>query len=235
MRTVSGLVFLALLSGCGAPRFVGGPGVTQVADLGAVPAPISPSTFEARVPYRIGPFDKLKYVLVGLEPPDGEAVVDTSGNISIPLAGQVHVGGLTPGEAEAAIVAALRQRYVREPIVSLNVIDIKSQTVTVEGQVKEPGLYPVTGQTTLLRAIASAKGLTEFAQTKQVVVLRTGNGQGDAALYNLDAIRSGAYADPHINPGDLVVIDESRARRYFRDVLTATPALLSPLIILLTR
>jgi len=203
--------------------------------LASIPAQASEQAFDVRVPYRIGPFDKLKYVLVGLDPADGEAVVDTSGNISVPLAGQVHVGGLTPAEAEAAIVDALHQNYVRQPIVSLNAAEIKSQTVTVEGSVKEPGLYPVTGQTTLLRAIASAKGLTEFAQTKQVVIFRTVNGQTYAALYNLEAIRSGVYADPFINPGDLVVIDESRARRYFRDLLTSTPALLSPLIILLTR
>lgn len=235
MRAVSGLIVLALLSGCGAPRFVGGPGVERVSDLSSVPVQVEQSAFDVRVPYRIGPFDTLTYVLVGLEPNEGEAVVDTSGNISIPFAGQVHVGGLTPQEAQTQIVAALKRGYVREPIVALNAKEIKSQTVTVEGSIKEPGLYPVASETTLLRAIASAKGLTEFARTRQVAVFRTVNGKNYAALYNLDAIRNGAYPDPFVNPGDVVIVDEMKSKRYFRDLLTSTPALLSPLIILLTR
>lgn len=235
MRIAVAMLAVLLLEACGSPRFVGSAGVRQVEQLDAVPVRASPDEFNVRIPYRIGPYDRLQFVLVGLDPSSGEAVVDTSGNISIPMVGPVRVGGLTTQQAEAAIAEGLRRNHVKEPIVSLNVLDIKSQTVTVEGSVKKPGQYPATNATTLLRAIASAEGQSEFARNRDVVVFRTVNGQNYAALYDLNAIRTGAYPDPYLNPGDVVVIDEERSKRYFRDVLSSVPALLSPIIVLLTR
>ncbi|WP_204301713.1 SLBB domain-containing protein, partial [Stenotrophomonas maltophilia] len=73
------------------------------------------------------------------------------------------------------------------PQVVVNIKSSVSQVATVDGQVVEPGLYPVTNQMTLMRVIASAKGLTEFARQEDVVILRTVNGQRMAGLYNIDA------------------------------------------------
>src|SRR3546814_12026329 len=89
-------------------------------------------------------------------------------------------------------------RYVRNPQVTVNIKSSVSQVVTVDGEVKEPGLYPVTNQMTLMRVIASAKGLSEFAKQEQVVILRTVDNQRMAGLYDISAIRLGAYADPQI-------------------------------------
>ncbi|WP_447411839.1 SLBB domain-containing protein, partial [Clostridium perfringens] len=79
-----------------------------------------------------------------------------------------------------------------------------AQTVAIDGQVNTPGLYPVVGRMTLMRAIASAKGLADFAQPSYVVVYRRVNNQEMAALYDLRAIRNGAYADPDIFANDIV-------------------------------
>ncbi len=75
----------------------------------------------------------------------------------------------------------------------------------------EPGLYPVTNQMTLMRVIASAKGLTEFARQEDVVILRTVNGQRMAGLYNIDAIRRGVYPDPPIYANDVIAVGDLRA------------------------
>src|SRR3546814_8252519 len=72
---------------------------------------------------------------------------------------------------------SLQGRYVRNPQVTVNIKSSVSQVVTVDGEVKEPGLYPVTNQMTLMRVIASAKGLSEFAKQEQVVILRTVDNQ----------------------------------------------------------
>src|SRR3546814_12801247 len=95
-----------------------------------------------------------------------------------------------------------------------------SQVVTVDGEVKEPGLYPVTNQMTLMRVIASAKGLSEFAKQEQVVILRTVDNQRMAGLYDIAAIRLGAYADPAVYANDVVIIGDSSQRRLFRDVVS---------------
>jgi polysaccharide export outer membrane protein len=115
----------------------------------------------------------------------------------------------------------------------VNLVETVSQVVTVEGQVAQPGLYPVVGRMTLLRAIATARGMTQAANQRDVVVFRTVSGQNMAALYNVDAIRRGSYADPDIYANDVVVVGESRARRLFETLLQAAPLLTTPLILLL--
>src|SRR3546814_21117547 len=93
-----------------------------------------------------------------------------------------------------------------------------SQVVTVSGEVRKPGLYPVLGKMTLMRAIAQAEGSTEFADADNVVVFRTVSGQDMAAVYNLGAIRRGNYNDPAVYAHDVVVVGESGTRRLFTDI-----------------
>jgi polysaccharide export outer membrane protein len=154
-----------------------------------------------------------------------EIQADTSGNISFPLVGTVPAGGKTPAEVAALIADGLRGKYIRDPQVTVNLKETVSQVVTVSGDVKEPGLYPVVGHMTLMRAIATAKGVGDTADTGNVVVFRTVNGQKMAALYNLTAIQRGNYDDPEIYPNDVVVLGDSQARRLFRDFLQLAPAL----------
>jgi polysaccharide export outer membrane protein len=117
--------------------------------------------------------------------------------------------------------------------VTINMKKTQSQTVTVAGDVKEPGIFPLVGDMTLLRAIAAAKGTTDTSKLDNVVLFRTVNGQRMAALYNVKMIRKGNYEDPRIYANDLVVVDDSRARRIFKDFLQLAPLLSSPLIIAL--
>ena len=127
----------------------------------------------------------------------------------------------------------IRDSYIRDPEVTVNIKSSVSQVVTIDGQVVEPGLYPVTNQMTLLRAIASAKGLSEFARQEDVVILRTVEGRRMAGLYNIDQIRRGAYDDPAIYANDLVIVGDSPQRRLFRDFVSLSPLLAGPLIAIL--
>ena len=115
----------------------------------------------------------------------------------------------------------------------MNIVNSVSQVVTVSGEVETPGLYPVTNQTTLLRAIAAARGTSEFARKDEVVILRTVNGRRMAGLYSLEAIERGLYDDPAIYANDIVVVGDSPQRRLFRDFLTVAPLLASPLVTIL--
>jgi polysaccharide export outer membrane protein len=162
-----------------------------------------------------------------------ELQVDASGRISMPLVGTMDARGTTASELAEAIESALSGRYVRDPDVTINIKSSVSQVVTIDGQVVEPGLYPVTNQMTLLRVVASAKGLAEFARESDVVILRTVEGRRMAGLYDLEAIRRGLYDDPAIYANDVVVVGDSPSRRLFRDIVTVAPLLASPIVAIL--
>jgi polysaccharide biosynthesis/export protein len=207
--------------------------VVQATEL---PPPDRSDQIELNRPYLIGPFDKLVIDVFGIEELSKKEVqTDAGGRISFPLAGIIEAAGRTPAELEQILVDRLRGRFVRNPQVTVNLKETVSQVITVDGEVKEPGLYPVIGRMTLMRAVATAKGTAEFAKLDDVVVFRTVKSQKMAALYNLKAIRRGYYDDPEVFANDVVVVGNSPARRIFKDALQIVPLLTTPLIYILTR
>lgn len=234
LRCVLMAVAVALVTGCAStPALVPGAHLT-VPTGGELPPPTGADITAASRPYQVGPFDELSVSVFGIpELSSREVQADASGRISLPLVGAIEASGKTPQELEVQIEQALRGRYVRDPQVTVNLVETVSQVVTVEGEVEVPGLYPVVGRMTLLRAIATARGLTDDASLRDVVIFRTVEGQKMAALYNLDSIRRGTYADPDIYASDVVVVGESSARRLFQTVLQTAPLLTTPLILLL--
>jgi polysaccharide export outer membrane protein len=224
---------LSACAGMGGPPPVPSARLSVFTDSTTMPSPTRDDLTAADRPSLVGPLDTLQVDVFNVRELSREMQVDASGRISMPLAGTIDVRGKTAAEVADAIGSALRGRYVRDPVVTVNIKSSVSQVVTVDGQVVEPGLYPVTNQMTLLRAIASAKGMGEFARLKDVVILRTVNGQKMAGLYNVGAIRSGAYDDPPIYANDVIVVGDSPQRRMFKDFVALSPLLAAPLIALL--
>ncbi|MBK9004030.1 MAG: polysaccharide export protein [Sphingomonadales bacterium] len=233
-KIVLPLAALSLLAGCAGPGALGGASNITVMQGSELPAPDRADLLSESRPYLIGPFDKLMIDVFGIEELSKKEVqTDASGRISFPLAGVIEAAGRTPAEIEDEIETRLRSRYVRDPQVTVNLQETVSQVITVDGQVKKPGLYPVIGKMTLMRAVATAEGTAEFAKLDDVVIFRTVNGQQLAALYNLKAIRRGNYSDPEVFANDVVVVGDSQARRLFRDALQLLPVLTTPLVIAL--
>ncbi len=224
------LIATALAACAGREPLTSTPRLTVVEGNGVLPAPHRNDLTAADRPALIGPLDTIQIDVFGVPDLSREMQVDSSGGISMPLVGTIDARGRTAKEVATAIEATLRGRYVRDPDVTVNIKSSVSQVVTIDGQVVEPGLYPVTNQMTLLRAIASAKGLSEFARQDDVVILRTVDGHRMAGLYNIDAIRRGAYDDPAIYANDVVVVGDSPQRRLFRDLVSLAPLLAAPLI-----
>jgi len=225
------LLIAAALSGCaGRAPLQNTENLTVVANASSLPAPERSDLVAADRPALIGPLDTILVEVVNIPDFSREIQVDASGRIAMPLVGTIDARGKTAAELARAIEDALRARSVRDPEVVVNIKSSVSQVATVDGQVIEPGLYPVTNQMTLMRAIASAKGLTEFARQDDVVILRTVKGQRMAALYNIGAIRRGAYADPAIYANDVIVVGDSPQRRLFRDFVALSPLLAAPLV-----
>jgi polysaccharide export outer membrane protein len=236
LKRVIASALVVALSGCAGPGALGGDPNVQIVAGAELPEPTRDDIITGDRPYLIGPFDRLTIDVFGIEElSEKEVQTDASGRISFPLVGTVEAAGKTPAELERILEQKLRGAYVRDPQVTINLKETSSQVVTVDGEVKQPGLYPVVGRMTLMRAIATAKGTAEFAKLDDVVVFRTVNGQKMAALYNLRAIRRGSYPDPEIFANDLVVVGDSSARRIFKDALQVVPLLTTPLVVALTR
>jgi len=207
--------------------------LTVVQDSQALPPPNRNDLTAADRPALIGPLDTIEVTVFNVPDLNREMQVDSSGRIAMPLAGTIDARGKTAEELAQAIEAALRARYVRNPEVTVNIKSSVSQVVTIDGQVVEPGLYPVTNQMTLMRVVASAKGLSEFARQEDVVILRTVDDRKMAGLYNIDAIRRGEYDDPSVYANDVIIVGDSPQRRLFRDFVSVTPLLAAPLIAIL--
>lgn len=234
MLRIFPIFLLVLLGACASNPPLGGSPAISVVDGGELPPPQRADIVGADRPYLIGPFDRLTIDVFGIEElSEKEVQTDASGRISFPLVGVIEAAGKTPGEVEAELASRLRAAYVRDPQVTVNLKETISQVVTVDGQVTQPGHYPVVGRMTLMRAVATAKGTSEFAKLDDVVIFRTVEGQKFAALYNLGAIRRGAYEDPEVFANDIVVVGDSKARRLFRDFLQVVPLLTAPLVIAL--
>lgn len=234
VRIVVMLAASMVLAACASTPKLGGAGGLQVLASSELPTPDRRDIVTDARPYFVGPFDRLTIDVYGIEElSKREVQVDAAGRISFPLAGVVDVSGKTPGEIEQRLAAALRTNYVRDPQVTVNMKEMVSQLLTVEGQVARPGLYPVVGQLSLLQAMALSGGTTEFSKLDDVVIFRTINGQRLAGLYNLKAIRHGQYPDPEVFAKDVVVVGDNPARRLFKDLLQVVPLLTAPLFVLI--
>lgn len=151
--------------------------------------------------------------------------VDDAGTVQMPLLGEVVAAGRTPGEFTAELTRLLGARYLRSPQLTVNVIERAPRTITVEGEVERPGMFPVRPGTTLLGALALAQSPSELARQDAIFVFRRIDGQRFGARFDLRQLRSGLVPDPEILPGDTVVVGFSGSKSAFRDFLRATPLL----------
>jgi polysaccharide export outer membrane protein len=180
----------------------------------AIPKPVLQGTKD----YRIGPEDLLEIQVFGVDQLTRTVRVNSRGNISLPLIGNVQVGGLTGSEAEAVIVSKLSESYLQDPQVSLFIKEYTSQRVVVEGAVNKPGVYPLRGSTSLLQTLAMAGGQGSLSEMKEVMLFRTDTaGRKETFVYDVDRIRSGEVDDPVVVSEDLIVVKRNPARVFFKD------------------
>jgi polysaccharide biosynthesis/export protein len=140
---------MALLSGL--------PAAAQSATVSAVDTKPGCAN-QVRSTYLLGPEDQLQVSGADLDEPVGKLVgVDGEGDIQVPLVGRVHVAGLTVQQAEKELNSRLA-KFIKNPQAALDVKELRSQPVTISGQVGAPGVHQVSGHKTLLEMIAMAGG-----------------------------------------------------------------------------
>ncbi len=226
-RRAFAAVAACVVSGCAGGNLAGADVVRGQAAYAAL-APAGELS-EADRDYRIGPQDTLA-ISVFQEPElstpaNAPLQVNANGNITIPLIGTVAAAGKTTSELAAVIADRLATNYLENPQVNVSVASSVSQKVTVQGEVTQAGVYDIRGRTTLLGALALAKGETRVASLSQILVYRQMNGQRVGALFDVDAIRKGKAQDPEILGNDVVVVGNSRGKVILRDFLAAAPVL----------
>jgi polysaccharide export outer membrane protein len=155
--------------------------------------------------YRIGVGDVLQ-VSVWEEPQFTEsAVVRPDGMISIPLVSEVVVAGLTPESAQTMLAARL-EKFLHKPRVTVIVQEIHSRMVYITGEVQRPGAYPLTDTMNVVQLVSRSGGLTDFARSKQVYVLRAGSGAKVKVDYRRLLKGQSPEQNVELTPGDTVVV-----------------------------
>jgi polysaccharide export outer membrane protein len=191
-----------------------------------------PASAQKAPDYVIGPQDVLAVTVWDQENLSGKFTVETDGSFNYPLVGRVQAAGLTLRDFEAALKKRLAE-FLKNPQVSVAVQDYRSQRIFVTGEVHTPGTYPLTGDMTLIEALARAGSTTAFASRNAVVVRppkgRAADGPADPARatasevirVDLRRLQEGTLAENmFLRDGDTVYVPPAETIYVFGQVRT---------------
>lgn len=174
----------------------------------------------------VEPSDRLSVKVLGEADLSSDQVwVDGAGNIQLLLIGTVAASGKTPDQLRGEISQLLAATYIRDPQVSVTILERAKASITIEGEVRKPGRIEAPPGLTLLGAIAMSESTTKDAKLDNVIVFRVINGRRAAARFNLAAIRKGDAPDPAIIHGDTIIVARSFVKGTYHDFLATLPAL----------
>lgn len=155
------------------------------------------STTGAAQIYRLGPGDKIRLITYGEDSLTGEFAVSGAGAVSLPLIGDMKAAGLTTSELEDEIATALRGNYIKDPRVSVEVLNFRPFYIL--GEVNKPGEYPFEDGLTVMNAVATANGFTYRANSHRVMIKHAG--ETDEKEYPLTSSLA-------VAPGDTIRVKE---------------------------
>ncbi|MEP7117215.1 MAG: polysaccharide biosynthesis/export family protein [Acidobacteriota bacterium] len=169
----------------------------------------APAAVAAEVPgdYVIGADDVLGIVFWREADISGDVTVRPDGRITLPVIGEMVAAGLRPAALQMQITAAAA-KYLTDPNVAVVVRIINSRRIFVTGRVTTPGAHLLKGPLNVLQAIALSGGLTEYADAKNIAVLREVNGRTERFAFNYKDVAKGKHIEQNITlqPGDTVVV-----------------------------
>lgn len=186
-------------------------------------APDAPRIVAADDAYKLAPLDTVSITVFQVPDLSHDYVVDQSGRLTMPLLGHVTAVGLTTAELGDTIAKGLDAKYLRDPNVTVALKSSVSRVFTVDGSVRQPGVYQLDSSMSLVQAIAVAKGTDELANPRRVAIFRMISGRRSAAAFDLTSIRRGEAADPTIYAGDTIVVDGSGVKAAQRTLLQSLP------------
>jgi polysaccharide export outer membrane protein len=186
-------------------------------------APDAPSVVAVDDTYKLAPLDTVSINVFQVADLSKDYVVDQSGRMTMPLLGRVDAVGLTTTELADRIAAGLNSKYLRDPNVTVTLKESVSRVFTVDGSVRQPGVYQLNTAMSLVQAIAVARGTDDLANPRRVAIFRTISGKRSAAAFDLTSIRRGEASDPTVYAGDTIVVDGSGVKEAQRNLLQSLP------------
>jgi polysaccharide export outer membrane protein len=184
---------------------------SSVAAPSAPASSASPSaaTTGASLPsgYVIGPEDVLSIVFWRDKDMSADVVVRPDGKVSLPLLNDIDAAGLTPEQLRQELVKRA-SKFVEDPNASVVVKEIHSRKVFITGNVAKPGSYPLAGEMNVMQLIALAGGLQEYADSKNIVVMRTESGTPATHRFNYKDVVKQKHIEQNIQlrAGDTVIV-----------------------------
>jgi polysaccharide export outer membrane protein len=157
--------------------------------------------------YVIGPDDVLTVVFWRDKDMSSDVSVRPDGKISLPVINEVTASGLTPEQLRVELTKAA-SKFIADPTVSVVVKAMNSRRVFITGMVHKGGQYPLSGPTTVMQLIAMAGGLHEFADAKNISILRTEAGRQISLRFNYEDIRKrrNLKQNVELKPGDTIIV-----------------------------
>lgn len=179
--------------------------------------------------YVIGPQDVLTITSFDQEDLSGKYPVDADGTFTFPLIGRVKAGGLTLRELEAELKRMLKDGFFKDPQVAVGVETYKSQKIHIVGEVRNPATYPLTGEMSLIEAIARAGSTLPTASGEALIVrAKAGSGEGptlpngedtDVTTVDLKELQSGALSkNVPLRDGDTIFVPRAESVYVFGQV-----------------
>ena len=190
------------------------PGDGVLAQAGAPPAArppappmTAPATSAAPAGYIIGPEDVLTFNFWREKDLSTEVTVRPDGRITLPLLNEFEAAGLTPDQLREKVMA-VADRYVQDPNLTIIVKTINSRRAYITGMVNKPGPYALMSPTTVVQLIAMAGGLQDYADKKNIVIMRTENGKAVSYRFNYKEVidRKNLKQNIELKPGDTVIV-----------------------------
>lgn len=215
-----------LAAGCSSSNAIKEGTATAVTPVAELPNPDPRAAVgTVKEAYYIGPRDKIDVFVYQLPEMTRTVEVDAAGEVQLPFVGTIDAAGKTAVELRDEIATRLSEDYLQNPQVTVAVSAALAQQVTVEGAVGAPGVYGIAGETSLIQALAMARGTSNIANERVVAIFRTIDNQRMAAVFDVERIRRGQMADPQVFGNDIIVVERSRGKVLLRDVLGLTPLL----------
>jgi polysaccharide biosynthesis/export protein len=169
---------------------------------GQTPAPLPPG-------YVIGASDVLSIVFWRDKDMSTDVTVRPDGKISLPLLNDIEAAGQTPEELRAKLLKA-SSKFLEDPDVTVQVREIRSRNVYIMGGgVAKPATFPLNADMTVLQLIAAAGGLQEYADRKNIVIMRNEGGRQQSYKFNFKEVINQKNLAQNIllRPGDIVVVN----------------------------
>jgi polysaccharide export outer membrane protein len=157
--------------------------------------------------YKIGAQDVLRIDVWKEEQLTRTVPVRPDGKVTLPLLNDVQAAGLTPMQLAGVLSEGLK-KYINNPQVTVTITEINSRRIYVTGEVTRAGAFPLLPNMTVLQALTSAGGFTQFAKTKNIYVLRTEGGKQVKHPFNYKDVINGKKPEDNIQlqAGDVIVV-----------------------------